>query len=319
MNRTILAAALFSLTAGSFAGAQQTNSSSPYQGVSNPPSDDTIETTETPVAKPPAGHPQQQQPTVSGSVSAVGQSLPQPSARKTGSDEDMVKERAGGGDQDPELSTRGGAQSYASGGAATDPDGDIVHPRALRPGDLPEGSIIRVRLLERLSSASSEKGESFSTRVAFDVLRDGQVLIPAGAEIRGHVAESSRGGFAGRGTLRLRPETLVLPDGSRFDLHAAVTPSTGTRARVGTEGEILPNSRVKRDSIEYGGAVGAGVTTGAMMGGPVGALTGGLIGAGVVTAHLLISHPQATLEPGTNLMFTLTETLSMVPMGNSGS
>jgi len=319
MNRTILAAALFSLTAAaSFAGAQQTNSSSPYQGVSNPPSDDTIETTETPVAKPPAGHPLQQ-PAATGSMSAAGQSLPQPSARKTASDEDMVQGRAAGRDQNPELAARGGAQSYASGGVANDPDGDIVHPRALRPGDLPEGSIIHVRLLERLSSASSEKGESFSTRVAFDVLRDGQVLIPAGAEIHGHVAGSSKGGFGGHGTLRLRPETLVLPDGSRFDLHAAVTPSTGTRARVGTEGEILPNSRVKRDSIEYGGAVGAGVTTGAMMGGPVGALTGGLIGAGVVTAHLLISHPQATLEPGTNLLFTLTETLNMVPMRNSGS
>jgi hypothetical protein len=42
-------------------------------------------------------------------------------------------------------------------------------------------------------------------------------------------------------------------------------------------------------------------------------MTGSLIGAGVVTAHLLISHPQATLEIGTTLLFTLTEPLSMVP------
>jgi hypothetical protein len=54
------------------------------------------------------------------------------------------------------------------------------------------------------------------------------------------------------------------------------------------------------------------------MGGPVGALTGGLIGAGVVTAHLLISHPQATLETGTAIVFTLTESLSMVPARRSG-
>jgi multisubunit Na+/H+ antiporter MnhB subunit len=49
------------------------------------------------------------------------------------------------------------------------------------------------------------------------------------------------------------------------------------------------------------------------MAGPVGALTGGLIGAGVVTAHLLVNHPQATLEPGTALEFTLSEPLQMSP------
>jgi hypothetical protein len=42
-------------------------------------------------------------------------------------------------------------------------------------------------------------------------------------------------------------------------------------------------------------------------------LTGSLIGAGVITAHLLISHPQATLEPGTAMIFTLTDPLDMVP------
>jgi hypothetical protein len=42
-------------------------------------------------------------------------------------------------------------------------------------------------------------------------------------------------------------------------------------------------------------------------------LTGSLIGAGVVTAHLLISHPQATLESGTAMLFTTTQRLSMVP------
>jgi hypothetical protein len=56
-----------------------------------------------------------------------------------------------------------------------------------------------------------------------------------------------------------------------------------------------------------------------MLGGPVGAVTGGLIGAGAVTAHLLISHPQATLEPGAVLLFTLSEPLQMVPASASGN
>jgi hypothetical protein len=61
------------------------------------------------------------------------------------------------------------------------------------------------------------------------------------------------------------------------------------------------------------------VVTGAIVGGPAGALTGGLIGAGLVTVHLLVSHPQATLEAGTTLQFTLTQRLSLSPAGWSGN
>jgi hypothetical protein len=59
--------------------------------------------------------------------------------------------------------------------------------------------------------------------------------------------------------------------------------------------------------------------TGAVLGGPAGAAAGSLIGAGVVTVHLLVSHPQATLESGTTMMLTLTEPLDMVPAPTSGN
>jgi hypothetical protein len=119
--------------------------------------------------------------------------------------------------------------------------------------------------------------------------------------------------------MRLLPETVILPDGTRYRLHAETTGTPGSRTRVGSEGAITPDSRLKRDGIEYGGAVGAGAATGAVLGGPVGALTGSLVGAGVVTARLLVSHPQATLEAGTTLLFTLTEPLSLVPSGKNGN
>jgi hypothetical protein len=200
-----------------------------------------------------------------------------------------------------------------------DPDGDIVHPHPLRPGELPEGATIRVVLLNQLSTTGSEKGEAFRSRVASDVLQGGQVLIPAGAEIDGRLAEVSSGHPGGRGSMLLRPETVILADGTRYQLHAEITATPGAKSKVGSEGKILPGSRLKRDGIEYGGAVGAGATTGAIVGGPVGAMTGGLIGAGVVTAHLLISHPQATLEQDTVLIFTLTEPLQMAPASASGN
>jgi hypothetical protein len=200
-----------------------------------------------------------------------------------------------------------------------DPDGDIVHPHPLRPGELPEGATIRVELLDQLSTTASEKGEAFRCRVASDVLQGGQVLIPAGAEIDGRLAEVSSGHPGGHGSMLLRPEAVILADGTRYQLHAEISATPGAKSKVGSEGKILPGSRLKRDGFEYGGAVGAGATTGAIVGGPVGAMTGGLIGAGVVTAHLLISHPQATLEQGTILIFTLTEPLQMAPASAGGN
>jgi hypothetical protein len=59
--------------------------------------------------------------------------------------------------------------------------------------------------------------------------------------------------------------------------------------------------------------------TGAIVGGPVGALTGSLIGAGAITVHLLVSHPQATLDSGTTLMFMLTDRLYLAPETMSGN
>ncbi len=312
MKRPILVSVLFAAAAGVL-GAQQANQSAPYQGTSNPPPDDQIVTSATPQAKPPAGKPL---------VPVPAQTAPQPTPADpaandpaAGMDDGIVDATQPAPAQrvqpeEPGLSDRAGA---------ADPDGDIVHPRALRPGELPEGTTIRVRLLRRLSTAYTEKGEDFRSRVASDVLEGGQVVIPAGAEIDGRVVEVSSGHAGGHGSMRLRPETVILPDGTRYQLHAEITGTPGSRTRVGAESTITPGSRLKRDGIEYGGAVGAGATTGAILGGPVGAATGGLIGAGVVTAHLLISHPQATLETGTAMLFTLSEPLQLVPARTSGN
>jgi hypothetical protein len=73
-----------------------------------------------------------------------------------------------------------GAPALNQRSAAIDPDGDIVHPGPLPPGTLGEGALIRVRLMDRLSTAMSQSGDEFRTRVVSDVLQDGQVLIPAG-------------------------------------------------------------------------------------------------------------------------------------------
>jgi hypothetical protein len=324
----VASAAVLGAQDASQAGSQQ----APYQGVSHPPADDTIITTSIPEAKPPAGQPLNAQPaapptaqpayvdpSAAPPANAMDQARPtsgDPSANfpapetTDGTDDGIVRAAPSNAPASPALNER--AYAY-------DPDGDIVHPRPLRPGELQEGTSIRVHLLGRLSTSETEKGEPFRTRVATDVLQGGQVVIPAGSEIDGRVVEVSSGRAGGHGTMRLEPEAVILPGGTRFRLHAAVTGTPGSRTHVAGEGTISPDSRAKRDGIEYGGAVGAGVVTGAIVAGPVGALTGGLIGAGAITVHLLVSHPQATLEPGTTLIFMLTDRLYLSPAVDSGN
>jgi hypothetical protein len=308
MNRPMLVCALL-LMASAALGAQDANESSPYQGTSTPPPDDTIVTTSTPQAKPPAGRivadSQYQAPTQIQTKAPVQAQSEYAYSEVNDPDPDsgiVGVQRNATPQHEPVLIRR----TYAD-----DPDGDIVHPRPPRPGELPEGTTIRVRLLDRLSSASSERGESFRSRVASDVMQGDRVLIPVGAEIDGRVAGVSTGHFGGHGSMQLLPETVILANGKSYQLRAVISSTPGARSKVNSEGTILPASRLKRDGIEYGGAVGAGAATGAILGGPVGALAGSMVGAGVVTTHLMVSHPQATLEPGTAMIFTLTEPLQM--------
>jgi hypothetical protein len=312
MNRRFLVLVLVALSSAAIC-AQQPSQQGPYQGTSTPPPDDAIVADQ---EKPPAGQPMvapqaapdQAQTVQQQGAAGLNQAYPavNAGADMTGATPPL---QANPIPLTPGLTPR----------EFVDPDGDIVHPTPLRPGELGEGTMIRVKLLDRISTAQSEKGEPFRSQVATDVLEGGQVLIPAGTEIDGTVAAVSSGHVGSSGYLRLRPEAVILADGSRYMFYAAITGTPGSNTHVAGEGTIKPDSRWKRDGIEYGGAVAGGAVTGAVLGGPWGALAGGLVGAGAVTTHLLVSHSQAVLEPGTTLLFTLTEPLQMGPPNASGN
>src|SRR5579863_7986624 len=298
MNRPLFACVLLALSAAA-AAAQQAGQQNPYQGTSNPPANDAIVTDATPPAKPPAGkamnpipaapYPAQDEASPAQAEAAQDSSQVQ-AAQPMPADPDANTPATGNNSGivavAPDAAPPTSAPALASRGAFVDPDGDIVQPRALRPGELGEGTTIRVRLLDRLSTAVTENGEQFHSQVANDVLQGGQVLIPAGTEIDGTVVSVSSGHLGGSGSMRLRPEAVILADGTRYRIYAEVTGTPGSRTHVVGEGTIKPDSRWKRDGVEYGGAVGVGAVTGAVIAGPVGALTGSLIGAGAVTTHL---------------------------------
>jgi hypothetical protein len=325
MKRTLLPIALLAFAAVAL-GAQETSQSNPYQGTSNPPPDNTITTPapeNAPAAKPSPSHRYVTPP--SSAMPAV-QHAPAPDAAETTpteslgapmNDNGIVQVAPARNLTIPSANVTTPTLSLRP--ATADPDGDIVHLAPPPPGELSEGTTIRVRLLDRLSSSSSQPGEPFHTRVASDVVQDGQVLIPAGSEIDGRVISVSTGRAGGHGSMRLRPETVTLPAGSQFRLYAELSGAPGTNDRVEYEGLVTPGSRLKKDGIETGATIGTGAVTGAILGGPAGALAGTVVGATVISIHLLVSHPQATLDDGSVLLFTLSEPLNLVPAAPSGN
>jgi hypothetical protein len=317
MNRPLLTIAFFAAATAALA-AQQASPSGAYEGVSNPPPDDTIKIdAQEPPAKPPAGQPLQTQPAAPAQQTYAAPSMTTPTqpasgyrGQRDGTDEGIVQAaESAPGSTTPTLVNR----SYVP-----DPDDGIVHPAPLPPGEMEEGTLIRVRLLNDLSSSFSKPGEPFQSTVATDVVAGGEVVIPAGSRIEGKVVDVSTGHFGGHGTLLLEPQTVTLPSGEQFRLHAVVESAPGTHSRANAEGVIGPDSQLKRNGIEYGGAVGVGVVAGATLGGPAGALAGGIIGAGLVTTHLLVSHPQVHLDSGDVLVLALTARSRLVPAKESG-
>lgn len=293
--------------------AQQSAKPSPYEGVSHPPADDSIVVTSpSDVAKPAAKQ------TAPAAATTANPSA-QPNQRIVpASDADIVS-------LPPAATVASANDSNISNNPASlqtrtspaNPDSDIVQLAPLQPGELRAGTPIYTELLTSLSTAGTTKGQQFSSKVTSDVISDGKVIIPSGSEIKGRVTEVSSGNhFGGRATIHLRPDVVILPDGSRYQLHAQVVDTKGTDTRATGEGTITPQSHGKRDVAEYAMFAGSGAIVGAKFGGVPGALVGTLVGAGIVTTHKLLHNPQAELPKDSSVVFSLTEPMELKPVEN---
>ncbi len=281
---------------------------SPYSGVSQPPPDDTI--TSDDAAKPAVKletRPVSTAPTtnVATTASVTAPLAPAAVQPKCNPDYGMVGDAS---------SCNEPVAVVAPPKPAYDPDADIVTFVPTKPGELPEGTIIRMAMTEDLSSSGSVAGADFSGRVTADVLSGGKVVIPQGAEVVGKVVRVTEGKrFGSPATIRLRPDVVVLPDGSRYVLRAMII-DTSTKSRIDGEGTLKPASRLKSNVIKEGAGMGVGAVTGAIVGGGPGALVGTLIGAGVMTTHILVQAPATVKVPkDSTLTLSLTQPMLITP------
>ena len=197
----------------------------------------------------------------------------------------------------------------------TDPDADIVTAVPLKPGELAPGTVIKMRLDQALSTATTEPGTAFTGRVTEDVVQDGKVAIPTNAIIRGRVMYVSSGRrFRGPASIRLRPDEVVLPDNSRMTLHADVVDGDAYDTKTDSEGNIESKDHGKRTLGEAALVGGGAAAVGAEIAGVPGALIGGAVGAGIVTTHWLLEKHDATLPPDSEISLGLTEPMILSPL-----
>lgn len=341
-------AALVSMLALGAASAQTTQNqqNSPKQnqsqddattGVSTPPPDSSIQATEIqpppqpappPPAKPSAAIPAAQPAPASPAPVAAPASTTQ---SQDDSDEDIVTTAPAANDAAGATNSTSDSQNpdygiVTSAPPATpalqpgqyNPNNDIVNFVPVDPNALAEGTNITVRLSQDLSTTGTQRGETFRATVAQNVYNGSTLVIPAGAEMRGRVVFVSQGHHIGpHATLRLRPDVIILPDGTAYHLYADVIASDAPGTRVNDEGGIEASHHYKKDAVEYGSGAGVGAIAGGEIAGPVGAGVGSVVGAGLVTTHMLVQAPQAAnLPQGSVLVFTLTEPMPLTPAKN---
>ena len=297
-------------------------SQDPYSGVAHPPADDNIvanEDTPAPAArKPLPGVPAETAATESSRATSAAVARPATAAPTPVENPDYGIVTSTHETVAPSTMSATSENSTRLIARPQNPDYGVIGMIPSPSNQLAEGTDIHVRLLQSLSTRHTETGENFRAQVAADVFKEGRVVIPSGSELRGRVVGVTQGHRLGaHATIRLRPDSVILPDGTAYHLFAQAVSSSAPGTRTDQEGGIQTKMHVYKDLSEYGAGAGGGAIVGGVFGGPVGAGAGAIVGTGIVTTHLLLQKPaEAHIEQGSEVVFSLTEPMDLLPTRN---
>jgi hypothetical protein len=277
---------------------------SPYQGVSVPPANDVITTTEqapaTPavVTRPAPAAAAAPPPAAPSNPDAGIIETPLPPSAQESTPHNSKTLNASGFDTSKD-NTDEGIVTYVPGAANA----------------LPEGTVFRVSMLQDIDAYATSPNTPFSGKVTLDITRNGKVIVPAGSELHGRVVYATAANrLHGGSTLHLRADEFVLPDGTRYHVHAQVIDTQGSDTTAKGEGNIVPSAEVKRNLAILGAGAGGGAIVGAAIGGGVGAIVGSAVGAGAATTHWLLVQRSANLPASSILIFSLTDPMLLNPV-----
>jgi hypothetical protein len=197
--------------------------------------------------------------------------------------------------------------------AVNNPDANIVTSVPDVAGQINLGTMLYAELQTPLSTTETRVGDTFLAALTQPVTQHGQVLLPIGSQIRGRISEVHGGRrFTGRASIRLRPESVTLPDGTTHPLYAEVAGlGAFTTLHVNTEGTIVGDAHPKAALTTVAAATGGAAIAGAALGGGVGAVVGAGVGASLGTIWWLKRDVQQELPAGTRLIFSLDQPFSV--------
>jgi hypothetical protein len=189
-------------------------------------------------------------------------------------------------------------------------------PRAAGNGQtitVPAGTRLGVTMENGISTNSAKPGDSVYFRTSFPVTMNNKVVIPVGSYLRGEVTESKRPGrVKGKGELRIRLNTLILPNGYTVDLNAEPHSTDAGGAKTDSEGKITGPGGKGKDAETIATTTVAGAGIGAIAGGGKGAGIGaGIGGLAGLAAVLLTRGPDAQLPRGSSMDLVLERDLQL--------
>jgi hypothetical protein len=186
---------------------------------------------------------------------------------------------------------------YAAQPGYVPPPGASAGQHAGIPATVPQGAELQIRINRGLDSKHTQPGATFDGTVLNDIVANGVVAVPRGAQVSGVVVDAKKAGvLKGRGELALQLNSLTL-GGQVYPLNTDVWQREGKDKTTGT---------VDR-------AVGLGAL-GAIFGAVAGGGTGAAIGAGVggaagVASSAASGGGQIVIPPESMLSFHIAQPL----------
>jgi hypothetical protein len=170
---------------------------------------------------------------------------------------------------------------------------------------VPSGTRLPLVLHNAITTRNAKPGDPVYLETLFPIVIDDHILIPAGSYVQGEITDAKRPGkVKGTGEIRLRLNTMILPNGYVVNFNAIPT-NTGTGGNESTdsEGNVHGDTDKGTDvgTVLKTTGIGAGIG-GIAGGGAGGAGIGAGVGAAVGLATVLLTRgPELELPRGTTV------------------
>ena len=172
---------------------------------------------------------------------------------------------------------------------------------------LPTATVLRLKLLRSISTASARPGERFFATLTQPVQVDGRSVIPAGTSVTCQIDAAHRASrFSRKPSVSIKALSMHTPGGEVLDFTASVIDTTAPhKLDVDQEGRIRGAVFSPMDKVEVGSLAGVGLVAGAVIAGPEGLFIGAASGAALAAGHVVVKRHNLTLPAGTELIFEL--------------